>query len=195
MAAPSQGTIDFFGKFGDGMAIGGALGGAVNSMFAAKFEKNKLKMQGVQFQHQEAMAKINAKSIEMQAQHIARQYDKQLLMRTIQQGQQSGKRRAQMGKRGGTSGYGSAKEVAISQELLNELDKKTINVNKVKAVGNMRTRAVDARIQADMLGVSAGNMFASSNSVSPFLNMSSSLLTGAGNVASQFANRYGYGTV
>ena len=193
MSKPSQGTIDFFGKFGDGMAIGGALGGAVNSFFAAKFEKNKLKSQALQFKHQETMGKINAKSIEMQAQHIARQYDKQLLIRSVQMGQQAGKRKAQMGKRGGVSGYGSARDVAMSQEILNEIDKLTINVNKVKAVGNMRTRAVDARIQSDMLGVSAGNMFASANSVSPFLNMSSTLLTGAGNVASQFASRYGYG--
>ena len=57
----------------------------------------------------------------------------------------------------------------------------------------MRQRGVDAKIQADMLGVSAGNMFASANAVSPFLNMSSTLLTGAGGVATRFAARHGYG--
>ena len=193
MSKPSQGTIDFFGKVGDGMAIGGALSGAVGSYFQAQFQKNQLKSQAIQFEHQEAMQRINAKSIERQAQHISRQYNKQLMIKTLQQGQQAGKRRASMGKRGGVSGYGSARDVAASQEFLNEIDKLTINVNKVKAVNNMRTRAVSADIRADMLGVSAGNMFASSNAVSPMLNMSSTLLTGAGNVASQFATRWGYG--
>ena len=70
---------------------------------------------------------------------------------------------------------------------MDEIDRLTINVNKVKAVGNMRMRGVQANIQSDMLGVSAGNMFASASSVSPFLNMSSTLMTGAGGVIGQIA--------
>ena len=35
-----------------------------------------------------------------------------------------------------------------------------------------------------MYGMSASNMFATASSISPFMNMSSSLLTGAGNVLS-----------
>jgi len=49
-------------------------------------------------------------------------------------------------------------------------------------------RGVQANIQSDMLGVSAGNMFASASSVSPFLNMSSTLMTGAGGVIGQLAS-------
>jgi len=33
-----------------------------------------------------------------------------------------------------------------------------------------------------MLGVSANNMFATASSIDPFMNMSSSLLTGVGNI-------------
>ena len=80
----------------------------------------------------------------------------------------------------------------VSQEVLNEIDRLTINVNKVKAVGNMRLQGVQANIESDMLGVSAGGMFASASSVSPFLNMSSSLLTGAGTAALTYARSKGY---
>ena len=50
------------------------------------------------------------------------------------------------------------------------------------------TQGVQANIQSDMLGVSAGNMFASASAVSPFLNMSSTLMTGAGGVIGQIAS-------
>ena len=193
MAKPSQSFINKVGAFGDVMSVGSVFSGMVGSYFESKFQKNKLKSQALQFEHQQTMAKINAKSIESQAQHIARQYDKQLFIKSIQQGQQRGKRRASTAARGGAMGYGSSRDIAISQEILNEVDRLTINVNKVKAVGNMRTQAVDAKIRSDMLGVSAGNMFASANAVSPFLNMSSTLLTGAGGVATKFASRHGYG--
>ncbi len=193
MAKPSASFIDKVGKFGDVMSVGGIFTDMVGGYFQSKFKANRLKSQALQFEHQQTMAKINAKSIESQAQHIARQYDKQIFLKTLQQRQQTGKRKASLAARGGQAGYGSSRDVEVSQEVLNEIDKLTINANKVKAVGNMRQRGVDAKIQADMLGVSAGNMFASANAVSPFLNMSSTLLTGAGGVATRFAARHGYG--
>lgn len=189
--AMSANAISNLNKFGAVMQVGGLATGLVGSYFQSKFQANKLKSQALQFEHQQTMAKINAKAIESQAQHIARQYDKQLQIKTLQQGQQAGKRRARTAARGGAIGYGSSRDVAASQEILNEIDKLTINVNKVKAVGNMRTRGVDAKIRSDMLGVSAGNMFASANSVSPFLNMSSTLLTGVGPAATSIAKAFG----
>ena len=177
-----------FGQFGDVMSVGGLISGGVGSYFESKFRKNQLKSQALQFEHQQYMAKINAKSIENQAQHISRQYNKQAQLKSLAQGIKKGQRTASTAARGGTLGYGSTRDVAVSQEVLDEIDRLTINVNKVKAVGNMRMRGVQANIQSDMLGVSAGNMFASASSVSPFLNMSSTLMTGAGGVIGQLAS-------
>ena len=72
----------------------------------------------------------------------------------------------------------------ISNDILAEIDKITMNSNKVRAVQNKRLEGVGLAIQGDMYGVSASNMFATASSISPFMNMSSSLLTGAGNVLS-----------
>ena len=176
-----------FGQFGDVMSVGGLISSGVSGYFQGKFRQNELKSQALEFEHQQYMAKINAKSIESQAQHISRQYNKQTQLKSLAQGIKKGQRRASMASRGGVAGVGSSRDIEVSQEVLDEIDRLTINVNKVKAVGNMRMRGVQANIQSDMLGVSAGNMFASASAVSPFLNMSSTLMTGAGGVIGQIA--------
>ena len=53
-----------FGQFGVVMSVGGLISGGVGSYFESKFRKNQLKSQALQFEHQQYMAKINAKSIE-----------------------------------------------------------------------------------------------------------------------------------
>jgi len=50
---------------------------------------------------------------------------------------------------------------------------------------------VQADIRSDMLGVSASNMFATASTVSPFLNMTSTLMSGVGD----FAKEGGYGLI
>ncbi len=65
---------------------------------------------------------------------------------------------------------------------MKEIDRLTLNTNKVRAMNAQRTRAVGIGIQGDMLGVSANNMFSTASSISPFMNMTSTLLTGATNI-------------
>ena len=190
MTTPSW--VGKVGDFGTVMSAGSFIPGMVGGYFESKFKQNQLKSQALEFEHQQYMQKINAKSIESQAQHIARQYNKQMLVKSMSQRISKGQRRASMAARGGVAGVGSNRDAMLSQEILDEIDRLTINVNKVKAVGNMRLQGVQANIQADMLGVSAGNMFANASAVSPFLNMSSSLLTGSGNAALAFARSKGY---
>ena len=74
---------------------------------------------------------------------------------------------------------------------MRELDKITMNSNRVRAANQMRTRGVQADIRSDMLGVSASNMFATASTVSPFLNMTSTLMSGVGD----FAANKGYGLI
>ena len=79
-------------------------------------------------------------------------------------------------------GVGSTKDVFVSSEILATIDKLTMNSNKVRAVENKRLEGVGLGIQANMLGVSESNMFATASSIDPFMNMSSSLLTGTSNL-------------
>lgn len=66
----------------------------------------------------------------------------------------------------------------VSSEILAEIDKMTMNSNKVRARENKRLEAVGVGIQANQYGVSASNMFATASQISPWMNMTSSLLTG-----------------
>ena len=53
-----------------------------------------------------------------------------------------------------------------------------MNSNKVRAVENKRLEGVGLGIQGSMYGVSASNMFATASQINPWMNMTSSLLTG-----------------
>ena len=86
-------------------------------------------------------------------------------------------------------GVGSTANVFASDAVMREIDKLTMNSNRVRAANQMRTRGVQADIRSDMLGVSASNMFATASTVSPFLNMTTTLMSGIGD----FAANKGYG--
>ena len=170
-------------------SVGSTIGGLIGAGAKADADRYKLKSQGLNLEHQEDMARINAKMLEMQAQQIARAYDRQYMTKTMQAGITTGKLKASVGSRGIKMGVGSTANVFATDAIMKEIDKLTMNANKVRAVNQMRTRGVQADIRGDMLGVSANNMFASASAVSPLLNMTSTLLTGA----ADFAANKGYG--
>ena len=173
------------------LSIGSTLTGMVGSWAAANTERYKYKSQGLNLEHQEDMARINARMLEMQAQQIARAYDRQMMTKTMAAGLKKGKARASFAARGIQMGVGSTANVFATDRIMKEIDKLTMNSNKVRAVNQMRTRGVQADIRGDMLGVSANNMFATASAVSPILNMSTTLLTGAADFAKN--NGYGFG--
>ena len=128
------------------------------------------------------MAMFNMRMKESQAQHIARQYNKQMQILSLKQGAAKGRARASLAARGIKMGTGSTMDAFVSSDILAEIDRLTMNSNKVRAMNNKRLEAVGLENKATMLGVSASNAFASASSISPFMNMSSSLLTSAGSV-------------
>lgn len=176
-------------------SIGGvfSITGSINSIIGAgakaDAEKYKLKSQGLNFEHQQDMAKINAKMLNMQARQVAKAYDRQFMTKTMASSIKTSRARTSFAARGIQMGVGSTADVFITDAVMKEIDKLTMNSNKVRAVEQMRTRGVQADIRGDMLGVSASNMFASASTISPILNMSSTLLTGA----ADFAKAGGYG--
>ena len=187
----SLGTAD---KIGIISGIGGTFSGIVGDYYKAQDEKYKLKSQALNLEHQRDMAKLNKRLLESQAQQIARAYNKQAAIRTLKAGQSMASARASFAARGIQLGVGSTANVFASAELMKEIDRLTMNSNKVRAMNNQRLRAVNMGIRGDMLGVSASNLFTTASAVNPFLNMSSTLLTGVSSIVSNLPNSFFDGT-
>lgn len=177
----SQGTIDKFAQVGPIMQIAGTINSAIGSYYAAQTEKYKYRSQALSYEHQRDMAAINSRMIEQQAQQVQRAFDRQSMIKTLQSGAQLSTARNQYSARGIQLGEGSARETLASARIMAEIDRLTINSNKVRAVEEMRMKGVATDISGMMAGVSANNLFASANSVNPILNMTTTMLTGAGN--------------
>ena len=121
---------------------------------------------------------------ESQAQWLQQVFNKQYQIKTLEMGAKRSTARTSFASRGIQMGVGSTKDVFVSSEILNTIDKLTMNSNKVRQTENKRLEGVGLGIQADQYGLGASNMFATASSISPFMNMSSSLLTGAGSLVS-----------
>ena len=182
MASLKWGDLSPLGQAGIITQGFGAVSGAVGSFYAASAEKYKTKSLALSLQHKKDMALFNMRQKESQAQHIMRSFNKQYQIMTLKQGRAKSKNIVSIASRGGVRGVGSNLESIISNDILAEIDKMTMNSNKVRAAENKRLEAVGLGIQGSMYGMSASNMFATASSISPFMNMSSSLLTGTGNV-------------
>ena len=166
------------GKFGVISQGFGALGGVVGSFYASSAEKYKTKSLALSLEHKRDMALFNQRMKESKAQHIMRAFNKQIQIATLKQGAARSSARASFASRGIQMGVGSTKDAFVSSEILAKIDKLTMNSNKVRAAQNKRLEAVGLGIKGSMYGVGASNMFATASSISPFMNMSSSLLTG-----------------
>ena len=183
-------SLGFGDKFGLIPGIGGTLTGMIANRAAANTERYKLRSQALNFEHQRDMAKLNRRMLESQAQHIGRAYDKQIAIRTLKAGQAISSTKASFAARGIQMGVGSTANVFASAELVKEIDRLTMNTNKVRAMNNQRLRAVNMGIRGDMLGVSANNLFSTASAVSPFMNMTSTLLTGATNIVGNLPDSF-----
>ena len=176
------GALGVGDKLGLGLGVSSMLTGIIGAGSKANTERYLARSKALNFEHQRDMAQLNKRMLESQAQHIGRAYNKQIAIRTMKAGQAISRSKASFAARGIQMGVGSTANVFASAELMKEIDRLTLNTNKVRAMNAQRTRAVGIGIQADMLGVSANNMFSTASSISPFMNMTSTLLTGATNI-------------
>ena len=107
----------------------------------------------------------------------------------MQFGQVKAATRVSAAARGIQAGVGSAAEISASVELAASVDAMTIDINTLRQVSGARRRAIDFRNQALLTGVSAQNVRGSERSISPGLQAFTTLLGGAGEVASGIAQR------
>lgn len=170
------------GQIGVVGAIGGTLQSMVGSYYAAQTAKYKTKSLALTLEHKRDMTLFNRRMKESQAQHLNDVYNKQYQIATLKAGNRESTARTMFAARGIQMGVGSTKDAFVSSKILSEIDKLTMNSNKVRAISNKRLEGAGLGIQANMYGVSAQNMFATASSIDPFMNMNSSLLTGVGSI-------------
>lgn len=170
-------------KVGGISSIAGTIGGMVAGYYAAETERFKYKSMALNYEHKKDMAKINSRMLDTQVRQIGRAMNRQAMIKTMAAGQRKGSATASTAARGGSLGYGSTANVFASAEIMKEIDKITMNTNKVQAMNEARMRKVNMDIRGTMLGVSQAGALANASTVSPFLNMSSTLLTGIGDIA------------
>ena len=166
------------GQFGVISQGFGVVSGIIGAISAANTEKYKTKSLALSLEHKKDMALFNQKMKESQAQHINNVFNKRYQIMTLKQGADKSRGVVSISSRGGVRGVGSNLNAMVSSEILAEIDKMTMNSNKVRARENKRLEAVGVGIQANQYGVSASNMFATASQISPWMNMTSSLLTG-----------------
>tara|TARA_R100001460_G_scaffold62512_5_gene102702 strand:- start:2607 stop:3188 length:582 start_codon:yes stop_codon:yes gene_type:complete len=177
-------SLSRLGKFGVISQGFGVLGGIIAADSAASAEKYKTKSLALTLEHKKDMALFNQRMKESQAQHIGRAYNKKIMMLGLKQGAAKSAGVVSIASRGGVRGVGSNLNVMVGNDVLAQIDKNTMNTNKVQAVENKRLEGVGLGIQGSMYGMSASNMFSSASQINPFMNMTSSLLTGTSSLIS-----------
>ena len=177
-------------KIGIGLGVSSLVTGLIGAGSQANTERYRAKSAALNFEHQRDMMQLNKRMLESQAQHIGRAYNKQIAIRTMKAGRDISSTKASFAARGIQMGVGSTANVFASAELLKEIDRLTMNVNKVKAMNTKRGQAVNMGIRGDMYGMSADNLFSTASTISPIMNMSSTFLTGASSIASSLPSDF-----
>lgn len=175
-------------KFGTSMGIAGMFSGAYAGFASARSEKLKTKSLALQLKHQEDMMRFSIRQNESQAQFLSFVYNKKYQNLSLKQGNQKSTAKTLFTARGISLGIGSTKDVFVSSEVLNSIEKLTMNTNKVRAITNQRLKGVGMEIKADMTGLSASNMFGTASTIDPFMGMTTSFMSGASNLMSNLPN-------
>ena len=159
---------------------------AIGAYYGAKSAQVQLESQASTLRFQSELGEINASLSELQAQQIMRAGRRQQMVAGLKAGATKSSSRASMAARGIDLGVGSAAETVATTDLMKEIDLLTINANTVRAAEAERMRKVGIESSAMMQQVSAQNMQASAGTISPFMNFTTTLLGGAGSVASSY---------
>jgi len=184
------GALGLGDKLGLGLGVSSLVTGLIGAGSQANTERYKARSAALNYEHQRDMAQLNKRMLESQAQHIGRAYNKQIAIRTMKAGRDISSTKASFAARGIQMGVGSTANVFASAEIMKEIDRLTMNTNKVKAMNTKRAQAVNMGIRSEMYGMSADNLFSTASSISPFLNMSSTFLTGAGSIVSGLPDKF-----
>jgi hypothetical protein len=149
---------------------GGAASSAVGTYFKSASDKSSLQTQAV-------ISDTNARIAELSAQSALAQGQRQIGALTLKAGQLKSDQRASLAANGVDLGEGSAAELQASTEIMKDVDVGTLTANSERTAWGYRSQAVNDSSQAAMDRANA-------TSISPAGYAATSLLEGAGKVAS-----------
>lgn len=129
--------------------------------------------------YQANIADLNAQLSELGAESALSTGQQQAGKISMQAGQVLGRQRAVLAGNGVDLGTGSAAEMQASTSILKQIDMNTVQANAVRNAWGYREQGLDFRTQAAMGRASAAGM-------SPALGAATTLLGGAGQVASNW---------
>lgn len=158
------------------LSMFGQVGGLAQSVFGNYFSA---KAQQSQLRAQAMVADTNARLAELGAQSALAQGNQQAAAASAKYGQVKSAQRAAMAANGIDLGVGSAAEVQASTDLAKEQDMNTIAANATRSAWGYREQATDYTNQAAMARAGAA-------SINPSQAAFSTLLSGAGKVASHW---------
>ena len=152
--------------------IGGVASSTIGSYYSAKTQQANLRGQSV-------VAESNARLAELSAQSALLQGQKQVAALTMKAGQIKGSQRAAMAANGIDLGEGSAAELQASTEIMKDIDKNQLEANAVANAWGYRLQKTNYENEA--LSAKAG-----ASTINPGMSAASTLLGGAGSVASSW---------
>jgi len=184
MATLLTGTgVQAMSQTGSIFAIGGAVTGAIGSYYAAQNQKAQLESQASSMRFQSDISELNAAQAEFTAQQILRAGQQKQGQIGLRAGTIKSSQRASMAARGIDLGVGSAVETIATTDLMKEIDMLTVNADTVRSSEAARLQRQNYLTASAMQDVSASNLAASGDSISPFMAAGSSILGSAGSVA------------
>lgn len=154
------------------LSLGGLFSSAIGSFYSAQTQKYQLKTQAI-------MADTNAHIAELGAQSALAQGEHEINNQTLQAGHLKSTQRTAMAANGIDLGEGNAAEIQASTEIMKEADKNTLQANAIKNAWGYRMQGTNFTNEA----LTARNM---SSAISPLASGFTSLLGGAGGVASNW---------
>lgn len=152
--------------------IGGMFSSAIGGYFSAKSQKLQLKANA-------QTADTNARIAELGAQSELSQGQQQAGAISLRAGKLKSSQRAAMAANGIDLGEGNAAEIQASTDVMKEIDINTTLANSVRSAWGYRMQGTNFSNQSRMDNAAA-------SSISPASTAFTSLLGGAGNVASSW---------
>jgi hypothetical protein len=185
----SSGGDSGLGGAGIGLTLAGLVTQAIGAFYSVKASQYQAKSQALSLEFQQQLSFINARAAERDAQQSLLAGQREAGRVGLQFRQLAGAVRARQAAAGIQAGVGSAGEIATSIELAKQTDQLAITRNSVRQASAARTGRVNALTRAAMAGISAANLRTTAGSLDPGLSGLTTLVGGAGQVASYW-DRY-----
>lgn len=160
---------------------------AVNAYYGVLSSRYEAKAKASEMEYEGTIAAINARQGESDAQLELLAGEQEIGRVGLQYGQLMGQQRISQGASGTVAGFGSNASALAGVDLAKQIDMITIDANSTRAANSSRMRSVDQRNRGRMAMVSAGNLRSMGRAASPELAAGTSLISGAGQIAGQWA--------